>query len=114
VSGSSRNGERTLAQRAGGRTILPSVTEPVQVEVPSAAAAFVLLGDLAEFGCSDLVPVADGHWQVSFDDPGRRLDDMLSAIEHCLGTWDIPSATVRIDGRARTLSAPARNPATTE
>jgi hypothetical protein len=66
----------------------------------------MLLGDLAEFGCNNLVPIADGYWQVSFDDPGRRLDDMLSAIERCLGTWEIPAATVQIDGRPRTLSAP--------
>jgi hypothetical protein len=82
------------------------VSERVQVEVPSAAAAFVLVGDLADFGCHDLVPVAGGYWQVSFADPGRQLDDMLSAIERCLGAWEIPSATVRIDGKARILSAP--------
>jgi hypothetical protein len=92
-------------------TILNCVSEPVQVEVPSAAAAFVLLGDLAEFGCSDLVPTANGCWQVSFEDPGRGLDDMLSTIERCLGTWEIPAATVRIDGRPRTLSPPGHSSA---
>ena len=82
------------------------VSEPVRVEVPSAAAAFVLLGDLAEFGCRDLVPIANGYWQVSFEDPGRGLDDLLTAIERCLGAWEIPEATIRIDGRPRTLPAP--------
>jgi hypothetical protein len=76
------------------------------VEVPSTAAAFVLLAELVEFHCSDLVPLETGRWEVRFDDPGRGLDDMLRAVERCLAVWNLPGTTVRIAGRPRRLSAP--------
>jgi hypothetical protein len=84
----------------------PVGVEPIRVEAPSMAAAFVLVAELADFRCDDLVPSSDGAWEVCFEDPGRRLDDMLRKIERCLGVWNIPAATVHIAGRPRTLSAP--------
>jgi hypothetical protein len=76
------------------------------VEAPSTAAAFVLLAELVNFRCSDLVPLDTGRWEVRFDDPGRGLDDLLHAVERCLAAWQLPATTVRIAGRPRVLSAP--------
>lgn len=91
----------------GKEDVMTTIHVPLRISIaaPTASAAFLLEKRLAHLHPS---AIAHGsHWAVHLEDAEDRLDEIEAVVGHWLRELGVASTRLEVDGRVRTLTAPA-------
>jgi hypothetical protein len=109
------SGNRSERRLTGFRSGCATLTAPpprgaairtVRIEAPTTSSATQLVRDLVGFVQTDLVPLADEHWEVRVEESSEHeLDAVLHAVARWAADCELEEADVQIDGKHVELPA---------